>query len=114
MQKKRKLRADNANGALPSVDAAPAETDMGIKHGPIARALAQLVERCEAQKTKEKEEAKKNRPWRNVPEYHAKKRERLKHRPAKASNDAVRAYRRRVIQQQQSNLQSPKNAKTGF
>ena len=109
-----KPRADNAKGALPSVDAAPATTDTGIKHGPIARALVQLAERREAQK-KTKEEAKRNRPWRNVPEYYAKQRERLKHRPAKASNDAVRAYRRRVIDQQRSNPLStspPKNRPT--
>ena len=84
---------------LPGKDATPATQDAGHRSSPLAQALIQLAERREAQK-KTKEEAKRNRPWRNVPEYYAKKRERLKHRPAKASNDAVQAYRRRVIQQQ--------------
>ena len=101
-----KTRANNTKSELPGKETTPATQDAGHRSSPLAQALIQLAERREAQK-KAKEEAKRDRPWRNVPEYYAKKKERLKRRPAKASNDAVRAYRRRVIQQQQSNLQSP-------
>ena len=68
--------------------------------------MIQLAERRGVQK-KKKEEAKRNRPWRNVPEYRAKCKRRAKGRPAKANSDAVRAYRLRVIQQTKSALQSP-------
>ena len=34
-----KPRADNANDVLPSVDAAPAKADTGIKRSPLAQAL---------------------------------------------------------------------------
>ena len=44
--------------------------------------------------------------WRNVPQYWAKKRERLRHRPAKAKTAAVQAYRRRIIRDSNSSLPS--------
>ena len=44
--------------------------------------------------------------WRNVPQYWAKKRERLRHRPAKAKTAAVRAHRRRIIRDTNSSLPS--------
>ena len=65
-----------------------------------------MANRHEAQR-KAKEKAKKNRPWRNVPLYYAKQKERLQHRPAKAANDYVRAYRLRLIQDSQHVLQPP-------
>ena len=44
--------------------------------------------------------------WQNVPQYWAKKRERLRHRPAKAKTAAVQAYRRRIIRDSNSSLPS--------
>ena len=44
--------------------------------------------------------------WQNVPQYWAKKKERLRHRPAKATNAAVQAYRRRIIRDTNSSLPS--------
>ena len=101
--------AGNATKAIPDRDANSATPDGGHKSSSIiVRALAQMAERHEAQK-KAKEEAKKNRPWpwRNVPQYYAARKERLKHRPAKAQDDNVRAYRLRLIQESQHVLQPP-------
>ena len=99
--------AGNATKAIPDRDANPATPDGGHKSSSIiVRALAQMAERHEAQK-KAKEKAKRNRPWRNVPLYYAKQKERLKHRAAKAMNDEVRAYRLRLIQESQHVLQPP-------
>ena len=88
-----------------------AKPDGGHNSGPISRALAQLKERLEAQKNKKKK-AKSNKPWRNVPQFHAALKEELQHRPAKASNDRVRAYRRRLIQQTQSAPPTPLSKST--
>ena len=96
--KEKKLRASNTTGALQNEAAAPARPDTGNKHNALARALAQALERRDAQKTKTKE-AKRRKPWRNVPQFHAKCKAQLKHRPARAQNDNVRAYRLRLIQE---------------
>ena len=90
--------AGNANKAFPDRKANPAKPDGGHKSRPLLRALAQMAERHEAQK-KAKEEAKKNRPWRNIPQYYAKQKEKRKHRPARAKTNDVRAYRQRLIRE---------------
>ena len=59
--KEKKLRASNTTGALQNEAAAPARPDTGNKHNALARALAQAVERHDAQKTKTKE-AKRRKP----------------------------------------------------
>ena len=104
--KEKKPRANNTTSAPQNERAIPARPDTGNKHNALARALVQLAERREA-KREIKEEAKGNKPWRNVPQFHAEWKERLRHRPAKAKNDRVRAYRRRLIRQTQSAPQPP-------
>ena len=104
--KEKNPRASNTTSAPQNEQATPAGPDTGNKRNALARALAQAVERRDAQKTKAKE-ATRIKPWRNVPQFHAKCKEELKHRPAKAKNDNVRAYRQRLIQESQSVLQPP-------
>ena len=79
-------RAGTGNRKKPPPDrgVVPATPDEGHKSSPILRVLTQMANRHEAQR-KAKEKAKKNRPWRNVPLYYAKQKERLQHRPAKAA-----------------------------
>ena len=62
--------AGDATKAIPDREANPATPDGGHKSSSIIRALAQMAERHKAQK-KAKEKAKKNGPWRNVPQYYA-------------------------------------------
>ena len=59
---------------LPGKEATPATQDAGHRSSPLAQALIQLAKPRRVQK-KTKEEAKRNRPWRNIPEYHARQRE---------------------------------------
>ena len=53
--KEKKLRASNTTGAIQNKAAAPARPDTGNKHNALARALAQVVKRRDAQKTTTKE-----------------------------------------------------------
>ena len=93
-------RADNTYRALQNEKTTTARSDSGNNYSPLARALQKIAQRSVAQTT-EKQEATGNRPWRNVPQYYAARKERLKHRPAKASNNNRRAYRLRLIQESQ-------------
>ena len=104
--KRKTHRVHNASSALKNEGTHTTESSPGNNHSPLARALQKIAQRSVAQK-KEKQEATGNRPWRNVPQYYAARKERLKHRPAKATNDDVRAYRQRLIQDLKSLPQPP-------
>ena len=70
--KEKTSRANPTNSALQNEGTTTAGSDTGDNHCALARALKQLAERSAAQK-KEKQEAKRNKPWRNVPQYYAKR-----------------------------------------
>lgn len=103
---------DHSNNTLQGEGANPATPDTGQQYSPLARALLKLA----AQRKAKQKEAKKNRLWRNVSEYHTKQKEKLKHRPARAKDDGMRAYCKRVIRNAQTSAQPtpPPRRSTGI
>ena len=91
-------RDDSTTNSAPSVRPTPTSEQPGRPHDDntnhvIAQALHQLVQ----QRQNRGAIATNGGQWRSVPQYWAKKKERLRHRPAKVRNAAVQAYRRRII-----------------
>ena len=101
-----RLAHDSTTNSAPPVRPKPMCEQPERPHDDNANVIPQALHRVVQQQQNRGALVTNGCQWQNVPLYRAKRKERLRHRPARAKTSAVQAHRQRIIRDTNSSLPS--------